>query len=65
MDELDFTEAESNMNDLVSEYQQYQGNNTFCLDNTSTSHFKNKNNIFLFVGFTTLGTFIEIFCWFI
>lgn len=24
MDEMDFTEAESNMNDLVSEYQQYQ-----------------------------------------
>merc|ERR1719397_1909754 len=24
MDEMDFTEAESNMNDLISEYQQYQ-----------------------------------------
>jgi hypothetical protein len=24
MDELEFTEAESNMNDLISEYQQYQ-----------------------------------------
>ncbi len=24
MDEMQFTEAESNMNDLVSEYQQYQ-----------------------------------------
>merc|ERR1712203_903095 len=24
MDEIEFTEAESNMNDLVSEYQQYQ-----------------------------------------
>ena len=24
MDELEFSEAESNMNDLVSEYQQYQ-----------------------------------------
>ncbi|KAL7238029.1 hypothetical protein ACSBR2_004180 [Camellia fascicularis] len=24
MDETEFTEAESNMNDLVSEYQQYQ-----------------------------------------
>lgn len=24
MDELEFTEAESNLNDLVSEYQQYQ-----------------------------------------
>ena len=24
MDEMDFTEAESNMDDLVSEYQQYQ-----------------------------------------
>eukprot|EP01046_Picozoa_sp_COSAG06_P055512 COSAG06_NODE_10228_length_1723_cov_1.906404_3_plen_23_part_01 len=23
MDEMEFTEAESNMNDLVSEYQQY------------------------------------------
>ena len=35
MDELEFTEAESNVNDLVSEYQQYQGNNTFCLNNHS------------------------------
>lgn len=26
MDEMEFTEAESNMNDLVSEYQQYQVN---------------------------------------
>ncbi len=24
MDEMEFTEAESNMNNLVSEYQQYQ-----------------------------------------
>ena len=24
MDEMEFTEAESNMNDLVSEYQKYQ-----------------------------------------
>ncbi|KFK34951.1 hypothetical protein AALP_AA5G215300 [Arabis alpina] len=24
MDEMEFTEAESNMNDLVAEYQQYQ-----------------------------------------
>jgi tubulin beta len=24
MDEMEFTEAESNMNDFVSEYQQYQ-----------------------------------------
>ena len=30
MDEMEFTEAESNMNDLVSEYQQYQVN---CLEN--------------------------------
>ena len=25
MDEMEFTEAESNMNDLVSQYQQYEG----------------------------------------
>ena len=25
MDEMEFTEAESNMNDLVSEYQQHHG----------------------------------------
>ena len=24
MDEMEFTEAESNMNDLISEYQQYE-----------------------------------------
>ena len=28
MDEMEFTEAESNMNDLVSEYQQYQVDNS-------------------------------------
>ena len=33
MDEMEFTEAESNMNDLVSEYQQYQD----CLLYTSPS----------------------------
>lgn len=27
MDEMEFTEAESNMNDLISEYQQYQVRN--------------------------------------
>jgi hypothetical protein len=32
MDEMEFTEAESNMNDLVSEYQQYQVINTNILD---------------------------------
>ena len=33
MDEMEFTEAESNMNDLVSEYQQYQvrGITLICL----------------------------------
>ncbi len=28
MDEMEFTEAESNMNDLISEYQQYQVSKT-------------------------------------
>lgn len=28
MDEMEFTESESNMNDLISEYQQYQVNFT-------------------------------------
>ncbi|KAF4012519.1 hypothetical protein G4228_002898 [Cervus hanglu yarkandensis] len=28
MDEMEFTEAESNMNNLVSEYQQYQDTTT-------------------------------------
>lgn len=31
MDEMEFTEAESNMNDLVSEYQQYQVRNLLLL----------------------------------
>lgn len=31
MDEMEFTEAESNMNDLISEYQQYQ--DAYCDDN--------------------------------
>jgi tubulin beta len=31
MDEMEFTEAESNMNDLVSEYQQYQVLNTYLV----------------------------------
>ena len=32
MDEMEFTEAEANMNDLLSEYQQYQVRNS-CLAN--------------------------------
>ena len=32
MDEMEFTEAESNMNDLVSEYQQYQDATTDDLE---------------------------------
>ncbi|CAK0812994.1 unnamed protein product [Prorocentrum cordatum] len=31
MDEMEFTEAESNMNDLVSEYQQYQDATAICI----------------------------------
>ena len=31
MDEMEFTEAESNMNDLVSEYQQYQVGGEFWI----------------------------------
>jgi tubulin beta len=34
MDEMEFTEAESNMNDLVSEYQQYQVNNSSVVQNS-------------------------------
>lgn len=34
MDEMEFTEAESNMNDLVSEYQQYQ----VCSHRTSSTY---------------------------
>ena len=30
MDEMEFNEAESNMNDLVSEYQQYQVLDSEC-----------------------------------
>lgn len=37
MDEMEFTEAESNMNDLVSEYQQYQVNELYeCIINNSS-----------------------------
>jgi tubulin beta len=35
MDEMEFTEAESNMNDLVSEYQQYQVKNSFMDQNSA------------------------------
>ena len=43
MDEMEFTEAESNMNDLVSEYQQYQVNmQQYCTHITSK---KNKNYV--------------------
>jgi len=33
MDEMEFTEAESNMNDLISEYQQYQVSSVFKFTN--------------------------------
>jgi tubulin beta len=40
MDEMEFTEAESNMNDLVSEYQQYQDATTYedCEDEEEELH---------------------------
>ena len=38
MDEMEFTEAESNMNDLVSEYQQYQDHGLRTLQMAPTSH---------------------------
>ena len=41
MDEMEFTEAESNMNDLVSEYQQYQeANSCSVLDADDTERGK-------------------------
>jgi len=33
MDEAEFTEAESNMNDLIQEYQQYENAKTDSNDN--------------------------------
>src|SRR4051812_33418528 len=38
MDEMEFTEAESNMNDLISEYQQYQGELICHIKQLHTSH---------------------------
>jgi hypothetical protein len=46
MDEMEFTEAESNMNDLVSEYQQYQ--------------VLNRNIVSLSARFTLLGTVSDL-----
>jgi tubulin beta len=39
MDEMEFTEAESNMNDLVSEYQQYQVRNNSINQHCARLHF--------------------------
>lgn len=39
MDEMEFTEAESNMNDLISEYQQYQVCADVCIEICSTCPF--------------------------
>lgn len=39
MDEMEFTEAESNLNDLISEYQQYQVCADVCIEICSTCPF--------------------------
>ena len=44
MDEMEFTEAESNMNDLVSEYQQYQVRSSLHLSNAANIEIQ-KNEI--------------------
>ena len=44
MDEMEFTEAESNMNDLVAEYQQYQ---VFYLHNWRNCNNANFNLLFI------------------
>lgn len=41
MDEMEFTEAESNMNDLISEYQQYQVRN-LCICQRPTNQPTNR-----------------------
>ena len=55
MDEMEFTEAESNMNDLVSEYQQYQDATAEEEVGNSTSSFgrlaMRPNTVFLIVLF--------------
>ena len=38
MDEMEFTEAESNMNDLVSEYQQYESAGVEEEEETNQNH---------------------------
>lgn len=55
MDEMEFTEAESNMNDLVSEYQQYQVGCTvslkmrwyFCVSMTQSEVLTSNCNLIL------------------
>jgi hypothetical protein len=59
MDEMEFTEAESNMNDLISEYQQYQVdslcNVTLCYAERLIESFYRRTLIkrFYFVHFIT------------
>merc|ERR1712232_1232534 len=57
MDEMEFTEAESNMNDLVSEYQQYQdataeeeGESTKRRASTICNHRADMTNIHPLIG---------------
>merc|ERR1711862_165009 len=58
MDEMEFTEAESNMNDLISEYQQYQGP-LLTMMTASTKRRKTKTRIKTPASFSYHLYFIE------
>ena len=66
MDEMEFTEAESNMNDLVSEYQQYQdasAEDDFTEDGQVIIHLYIYQSIYLYLNQTiNQSTISRCFC---
>ena len=54
MDEMEFTEAESNMNDLVSEYQQYQEATAEDIDYDEGCHGCRINLLIVFAKLLTM-----------
>merc|ERR1712154_674553 len=63
MDEMEFAEAESNMNDLVSEYQQYQ-DATADDDDFEDEDNANEEEIYLYSHFIFIYLGAELLCFF-
>ena len=59
MDEMEFTEAESNMNDLVSEYQQYQDATAEDEEEMDEEEMEWSSRFSLYIIYNNLDNFLD------